>query len=403
MSTQQSLFTCFKGKAPDDQVLVIGEDPAQNDWENRVYEFKRHDSSIFTWSKFYDGYFAKGTRFFRSLQPWGDNGDTFTVEHSEKIQKIVPALKSQIQKAIRRCLPQAAVQAAWALLRQDPLELLRRVPVIMVEDKKMHADLPLLVWGMLQLSANPGWLIPLPFALRVLHLVWDLAECKIMPDVERSLTKEVPERVKNAKPTHLPSKDLCLAYSLLIRADYGGTEGDVAMLRRYANWWMYKLLDPIVPSFGKKKIPLPDVTMNAQWIPFTFDFHITGIVPWLLDNIGHARIAQEVDKIAQNVDVLHHSYYVRMAIWYNWSSVRYCAECDKTDSTCPHQIIPPKERNLHDLWLLLQPHVEHYASIWVGKCSMSNGKRKAIALSEKDPQPKFKWALVESTLSDDLE
>jgi hypothetical protein len=381
MSRQLSLFASLKGKAPNDEILVIDKQPSQNRLESRSYEFNRGEACQFTWTKFRDGIFKNETRFFYCLPPWSTEEDTFSIERSNEMENLVPALKSQIQKAVRRCLPFAAVQAAWALLRQEPLELLRRLPIIMIEDKRAHEDLPLLIWGMLYFSSVKDWRMPIQFATRIIHIVWDLASCKDMVDVKRSLNDVPPEvEASKAKITSLLPLDRAIASCLLIRADHGGTSGDVDMLKRYAYWWAHEPITPIASSFGKFDAPLPDITMNTQWIPWTFDFHITKIIPWVLEEVGHGRVALELEK---GMNQLQHHNYVRLAIWFYWSSVRYCEKCDKTDAACEHQIINETGRKLLPLWNLISPFVEQYAASRIGKAAITNKKRKSL----DDPQP----------------
>ena len=57
-------------------------------------------------------------------------------------------LKSILQKSIRRRRPLPAVRVAIELVDKALGELLRRLPIIILEDSMLHPDLPLLVWLM---------------------------------------------------------------------------------------------------------------------------------------------------------------------------------------------------------------------------------------------------------------
>lgn len=57
-------------------------------------------------------------------------------------------LKSILQKSIRRRRPLPAVRVAMELVDKALGELLRRLPIIILEDSMLHPDLPLLVWLM---------------------------------------------------------------------------------------------------------------------------------------------------------------------------------------------------------------------------------------------------------------
>ena len=57
-------------------------------------------------------------------------------------------LKSILQKSVRRRRPLPAVRVAMELMDKAMGELLRRLPIIMLEDSTLHPELPLLVWVM---------------------------------------------------------------------------------------------------------------------------------------------------------------------------------------------------------------------------------------------------------------
>jgi len=62
--------------------------------------------------------------------------------------KQVPVLKSILQKSVRRRRPLPAVRVAMELMDKAVGELLRRLPIIVLEDSTLHPDLPLLCWIM---------------------------------------------------------------------------------------------------------------------------------------------------------------------------------------------------------------------------------------------------------------
>ena len=58
----------------------------------------------------------------------------------------VPLLKSNLQKAVRRCDNQIAIQSALALIQIEPMELLRRLPIIYIEDVCLMDSYSIVVW-----------------------------------------------------------------------------------------------------------------------------------------------------------------------------------------------------------------------------------------------------------------
>lgn len=63
-------------------------------------------------------------------------------------QLSVPVLKSVLQKSIRRRRPLPATRVAMELADKAMGELLRRLPIIILEDSTLHPDFPLICWLM---------------------------------------------------------------------------------------------------------------------------------------------------------------------------------------------------------------------------------------------------------------
>mmetsp|Transcript_34819 Transcript_34819/g.68536 ORF Transcript_34819/g.68536 Transcript_34819/m.68536 type:complete len:379 (-) Transcript_34819:847-1983(-) len=58
----------------------------------------------------------------------------------------VPVLKSMLQKCVRRRRPMPSVRIAMELAQKSWSDLIRRLPLIVLEDSLLHPDFPLLVW-----------------------------------------------------------------------------------------------------------------------------------------------------------------------------------------------------------------------------------------------------------------
>jgi len=64
----------------------------------------------------------------------------------------VPVLKSILQKSIRRRRPKPSVRLAMELADKSFGELIRRLPIICLEDSFLHHEFPFLVWLMIAYS-----------------------------------------------------------------------------------------------------------------------------------------------------------------------------------------------------------------------------------------------------------
>jgi hypothetical protein len=58
----------------------------------------------------------------------------------------IPLLKSNLQKAVRRGNHNVAVSSALAMLQREPIQLLRRLPIIFVEDVCLIDSFPIVIW-----------------------------------------------------------------------------------------------------------------------------------------------------------------------------------------------------------------------------------------------------------------
>ena len=134
-------------------------------------------------------------------------------------------------------------------------ELLRRLPIIVLEDSTLHPDLDFLVWIMMAHSKD--FAPPPRLLVRVFQIVFEVASCQ-WSDQLRSDSKVVPATNAAADPvTTLTSLyfdktnrsdtdssshtvESSLLWSMLVRAEYGGMRGDVQMLHQDAQRWRHR-------------------------------------------------------------------------------------------------------------------------------------------------------------------
>ena len=213
----------------------------------------------------------------------------------------VPVLKSMLQKSIRRRRPLPAVRVAMELLDKSCGEILRRLPIVMLEDSTLHPDLPLVVWMMVAHSKGLFDLEPpkspvlhqtlQAMKLRVLRIVYQMASCpyqdhcsyvsgssSAVQDDEGIGTAATSTTTNNnaLNNDHTPSisepfvrllqdkssssnnnnnsypqqqqqqqqqvQARLMVWGMLVRAEYGGMACDVRMLKRFAQMWHERLL-----------------------------------------------------------------------------------------------------------------------------------------------------------------
>jgi len=129
-----------------------------------------------------------------------------------------PLLISNLQKAVRRQDTAVALASTLALLEQDPLKLLRRLPIICIEDVSMIDSIPIMVWWMMAghtLTQEDKWMI--------LCMVQTLCQIDEACPTDR---RTPPPAMSHDS---LQNSDLHLA--LYYRSLYGGMKGDMVMLQ----------------------------------------------------------------------------------------------------------------------------------------------------------------------------
>jgi hypothetical protein len=137
----------------------------------------------------------------------------------------VSLLKSLLQKAVRRRQKRQAVWAAGALLVLSPDQLLRRLPIVALEDVALTTDFPTLVWMMA--ASSKGW-VP-----RSNHLLWLLNSVATLCEVEEQDVHGAADTVVRdeelARRWGNCTANLTQLLSLKARLMYGGMQCDMSM------------------------------------------------------------------------------------------------------------------------------------------------------------------------------
>jgi len=170
----------------------------------------------------------------------------------------IPVLKSILQKSIRRRKPLPAVRVAMELADKSLGDLLRRLPIIILEDSTLH---PSLVWLMAAHSKN---FEPNAFLLKkILCVVFEMASCPWQDHLPGgSSTEDNEQPIMAFGFYHLPGIDRLLEdrevmiWAMLMRMRYGGMGCDMRMLAEYQLWQKRFENDESVPDPVKKRVPI---------------------------------------------------------------------------------------------------------------------------------------------------
>jgi hypothetical protein len=223
----------------------------------------------------------KGIGYLKIVKYRIDNiqEDVLNLSKYPKINSnIVSLCKSNLQKCVRRGEEDKAIRTALALYIYNPDELLRRLPVIMIEDALPHPESFIkCIWWMC--ASSKGYKLSRSELEELLGIVSTMCESthyvifngdmKIDP-IDKELWKT------------LSSQRTDFTCALEIRKMYGGLKGDVQMLNYHqklwneSNYWTILTDQPVyiidlnsVDKFDKDDILLCSIDFHPY--PFILD------------------------------------------------------------------------------------------------------------------------------------
>jgi hypothetical protein len=173
----------------------------------------------------------------------------------------IPLLKSNLQKAIRRGNTNVAISTALAIIQSSPIELLRRLPIIYIEDVCLMDSYSIVVWLMMSekehtIDANDIDIL--------LHIVKNLCECMTFydDDIDYKTSMEL---------SHTTLKHDSQLLSIYYRSQYGGMIGDMIMLKNSIYYYYDHLEEILTTTYDT--INFPEIITVLVILPEAIDFH----------------------------------------------------------------------------------------------------------------------------------
>lgn len=155
------------------------------------------------------------------------------IEQFEFATNVTPLLKSHLQKSIRRMEMSAAVRTVYTMCLTSPSDVLRRLPIIAIEDVELIPGTSVIVWLMMTVAKRPlteaDLRLVIGYVESLVNTKTTFGHDRMGPDDAAKLTHE--EIVKACSPfpdTSLLDEMLALYY----RMTYGGMPGDIRMISR---------------------------------------------------------------------------------------------------------------------------------------------------------------------------
>lgn len=207
---------------------------------------------------------------------------------------ITPLLKSHLQKSIRRRNMSAAIRTTYTMCITSPSDILRRLPIIAIEDVELIPGTSIIVWLMMTVSKRQLT------ALDIRHV---LGYVELLVQTNNTFRHNKAQTLHREKPTH---QTIVSAYSgsenagvlsemlsLHYRITFGGMPGDMLMMQRALEAYLddtnrrsttiapFAVLTPYKPNtFPELMVPSED---DPDFVMASIDFHC---YPWMLKKIS---------------------------------------------------------------------------------------------------------------------
>ncbi len=206
---------------------------------------------------------------------------------------ITPLLKSHLQKSIRRRNMSAAIRTAYTMCITSPSDILRRLPIIAIEDVELIPGTSVIVWLMMTVSKRQLT------ALDVRHV---LGYVERLVQTDNTFRHNKTQTLHREKPTHQTIVSACIGsnnagglsemLALHYRIMFGGMPGDMQMMQRALETYLddtnrsttiapFAVLTPYKPS-AFPELMLPSA-MDPDFVMASIDFHC---YPWMLKKIS---------------------------------------------------------------------------------------------------------------------
>ncbi|XP_004346913.1 hypothetical protein CAOG_05228 [Capsaspora owczarzaki ATCC 30864] len=225
----------------------------------------------------------------------------------------IPLLKSHLQKCVRRGKADLAGRSARLISEIDMNQLLRRLPIIMIEDSILHSSIVPLVW--LMAAYSKGYRPAPEIQAFVVSIAAAVAACPIrdvMAPADSEVVVNFGAIAKLENPHHR-----AILYSLQFRKAFGGMAGDMRLLDAFTLAFLERFQQSTLPPQGAPQstiaestwlqscadrsvamnFPLPVAKLDqarlsyAEWDLAAVDFHVS--------NVGNLML-QRLEGIASN-------------------------------------------------------------------------------------------------------
>lgn len=261
-------------------------------------------------------YIKKGYYFYICGNFAGQDEREFYLS-KEKVYKNTSYIKSLLQKSVRKMNGELAVQSTYHLFKLELNDLMRRLPIIMLEDTRLHESFTTLIWLMVATCQNKfqikqyiyEWILGAVYMIAI-NPETDYSYEHNLEETETDNCKEVKKlpiyEILNTY-NNLDRNELSLLYCIHIRIAYGGMRCDLDMLNRYSHIWKRRFQEKVCYSIIEVVpicIYVKDLELS-EWDISAIDYHCS---PKLIELIN-----KKYDEFDENE--------IKKVIWYHSSAI----------------------------------------------------------------------------------
>ena len=256
----------------------------------------------------------------------------------------ISILKSNLQKCVRRKLINPSITTALTLLCLNSSQLLRRLPIIMLEDAMLNNDILLLTW--LICAHSKGFSINDFFMLKIINMVHFLAKCEL----RESYGYLEKFNLKKCNINDLNYNKKNILWALQLRCSYGGMSGDIKMINFFTNKWFNRFNERFILEENPNELNIEDLkimTLNDIHVS-SIDFHCTNIIQY---------IKNKYPKYSESE--------IKNSIWYNRSNKNYREYLidENNLNTQNIQLDTKTINNSNDVWKEISNYVNYISKV----------------------------------------
>ncbi len=254
------------------------------------------------------------SKYYKKIYIISESPNNKEIIFNEKITFDVQLLKSNLQKAVRKKDSEISIATCYTLIKQDINELLRRLPIIALEDSYISfEDFSYLIWHMIAVSK--GYHINYDIINKILNITEKITLCnnRDILDTEKTSNFEpaLCLKIKN-------NNFIIFYFGIFIRIEYGTMSGDNIWLKNMANMWLKR----ITKHKGNISNKILDKLKTINPINNNFDLESINFNKshYLLEAVDFHCDKELYDKIRLKCGLISNEE-IKYSIWYLRSSI----------------------------------------------------------------------------------